>query len=55
MCWYAGPLISVNSRLLPVPIRVQSYRLSMLVFATGGFGVLAVITAWQPAGHLVRS
>lgn len=55
MCIYAGLLIVTNKRLLPEPIRVRSYRLGMLVFATVVFGALAVLTAWQQITNLLRS
>jgi hypothetical protein len=55
MCLYAALLIAINRRFLPAPIRVRSYRLGMLVFASLVFGALAVLTAWQQITNLLRS
>jgi hypothetical protein len=44
---YSGLLIVINRRGLPAPIRVKSYRLASLVWATALFGVLAAITIWE--------
>lgn len=54
MCVYAALLIVINRRLLPEPIRVRSYRLGMLIFATVVFGTLAVLTAWQQISAALR-
>jgi hypothetical protein len=50
---YSGLLIVINRRGLPVPIRVRSYRLASLVWATVLFGLLASITMWEQIGRLL--
>ena len=52
---YSGLLIAINRRGLPAPIRVRSYRLASLVWATVLFGLLASITIWEQAGQFWRS
>jgi hypothetical protein len=47
MFLYSGLLIVINRRGLPPPIRVRSYRLASLVWATVLFGALAAITIWE--------
>jgi hypothetical protein len=47
MCLYSVLLIVINRRYLPQPIRVRSYRLWALVWATIGYGILAALTIWQ--------
>jgi len=42
----------INRRGLPAPIRVRSYRLASLVWATVLFGLLASITIWEQLGRL---
>jgi hypothetical protein len=49
---YSGLLIVINRRGLPAPIRVRSYRLASLVWATVLFGLLASITIWEQLGRL---
>jgi hypothetical protein len=44
---YSGLLILINRRQLPEPIRVRSFRLAALVWATAIFGVLGGVTIWQ--------
>jgi hypothetical protein len=41
---YSGLLILINRRSLPAPIRVRGFRLAMLVWAIGLFGILSVLT-----------
>jgi len=53
MCVYSALLIVVNRRFLPAPIRVRSYRLGVLVWATIGFGGLALVTIWQQLSALL--
>jgi hypothetical protein len=53
MCLYSALLIVINRKHLPEAIRVRSYRLWILVWATLGFGVLAVLTIWQQASTLI--
>ena len=47
MCIYSALLIVINRRLLPGPIRIRSYRLALMIWATLGFGALAVLTIRQ--------
>jgi hypothetical protein len=49
---YSGLLIAINRRGLPAPIRVRSWRLASLFWATALFGALAAITIWEQAGRL---
>jgi hypothetical protein len=49
---YSGLLIVINRRGLPEPIRVRSWRLASLIWATLLFGALAAITMWEQAGRL---
>ena len=44
MCLYSALLIMINRRHLPEAVRVRSYRLWALVWATLVFGILAVLT-----------
>jgi hypothetical protein len=41
---YSGLLILINRKSLPAPIRVRGFRLAMLVWAIGLFGILSVLT-----------
>jgi hypothetical protein len=47
MCIYSALLIVINRRHLPQAIRLRSYRLAILVWASVVFGVLALITIYQ--------
>jgi hypothetical protein len=47
MCIYSALLIVINRRHLPQAIRLRSYRLAILVWASVVFGVLAIITIYQ--------
>jgi len=53
MCLYSALLIVINRKHLPGAIRVRSYRLAILVWATLLFGTLAVLTIWQQISNLV--
>jgi hypothetical protein len=55
MCLYSALLIVINRRHLPEPIRVRSYRLAALLWATLGFGTLAALTIWQQISNLLRA
>ena len=48
---YSGLLIVINRRGLPAPIRVRSFRLASLVWATVLYGLLASITMWEQTGR----
>jgi hypothetical protein len=52
MCLYSALLIVINRRHLPEPIRVRSYRLVALIWATLGFGTLAALTICQQISNL---
>jgi hypothetical protein len=54
MCLYSALLIVINRRCLPGAIRVRSYRLAALVWATLMFGALAGLTIWQQISTLLR-
>jgi hypothetical protein len=47
MCLYSALLLVLNRRGLPEEIRVRSYRTGALLWSTGFFGLLAVLTVWQ--------
>jgi len=49
---YAMLLLAMNRRSLPAEIRVRSFRVAALVFATGFFGVLSAITLVEQGGKL---
>jgi len=53
MCLYSVLLIAINRRHLPAPIRVRSYRLGALIWASAVFGVLALLTFWQQISALL--
>jgi hypothetical protein len=52
MFMYSILLLVMNRRSLPEPLRVRSYRIVALLFATGFFGVLSVITIIEQVGML---
>jgi hypothetical protein len=52
MCIYSALLIVINKHYLPKEIRVRSYRLGSLVWATILYGVLAALTIWQQLSKL---
>jgi hypothetical protein len=54
MFLYSGLLIVLNRRWLPGPIRVRSYRLAALVWATLMFGSLAALTIWTQVSPFFR-
>ena len=47
MCVYSALLIIINRRELPAAVRMRSYRLGIMVWATLLFGVMAALTIWQ--------
>jgi len=53
MCLYSALLIVINKRQLPEAIRIRSYRLWAIVWATLVFGTLAILTIWQQLSKLV--
>jgi hypothetical protein len=55
MSLYSALLIVINRRRLPKEIRVRSFRLTALIWATLAFGTLAVLTIWQQISILIRS
>ncbi|MBN1568306.1 MAG: Nramp family divalent metal transporter [Acidobacteria bacterium] len=55
MCLYSALLIVINRRFLPRPIRVRSYRLAVLIWATVAFGILAALTIWQQISTLFQT
>jgi len=48
-------MIVINTRHLPAPIRVRSYRTASLIWAVARFGVLTALTASPQIGQLLRS
>jgi hypothetical protein len=52
---YSILMIVINTRHLPAPIRVRSYRTASLIWAVALFGVLTALTAWQQIGNLLQS
>jgi hypothetical protein len=52
MCIYSGLLIVINRRELPAVVRMRSYRLGIMVWATLLFGVMAALTIWQQLQNL---
>jgi MFS family permease len=52
MCLYSALLIVINRKYLPKEIRVRSYRLGALIWATVVFGILAALTIWQQLSTL---
>jgi hypothetical protein len=53
MFLYSGLLIQLNTRRLPAPIRVRSFRLWALVWSIVFFGILAGLTVWQQAARFL--
>jgi hypothetical protein len=49
---YSVLLLILNSRVLPKPIRVRTYRVVALIWATGFFGVFSVLTIVDQVGTL---
>jgi hypothetical protein len=54
MCLYSVLLIAINRRHLPEPIRLRSFRLAAILWATLLFGTLAVLTIWQQITILLK-
>ena len=54
MFLYSMLLIVLNRRALPAPLRVGSYRLWALVWSSGFFGLLALLTIWQQVQRFAR-
>jgi len=54
MCIYSALLIVINKRRLPEAIRIRSYRLAAIVWATILFGTLAILTIRQQVSTLLR-
>jgi hypothetical protein len=54
MCFYSALLIVINRRHLPEAIRIRSYRLIALVWATLVFGTLAALTIRQQLSILLH-
>ena len=52
MFMYSILLLIMNRRSLPPALQVRSYRIAALLFATGFFGVLSVITIIEQVGQL---
>jgi hypothetical protein len=49
---YSILLLILNRRALPEPIRVKGYRIGVLLFSAGFFGVLSIITLIEQGGQL---
>jgi hypothetical protein len=49
---YSGLLIAINRRGLPPTIRVRSWRLASLIWATALFAALSAVTMWEQMGRL---
>ncbi len=47
MCIYSALLIVINRRELPGAVRLRSYRLAIMFWATALFGLMAGLTIWQ--------
>lgn len=54
MCFYSVLLIVINRRHLPQAIRIRSYRLAIMVWATLVFGALAALTIRQQLSMLLN-
>jgi hypothetical protein len=54
MCLYSGLLIHLNRRRLPDAIKIRSYRVAALVWATAFFGFLAALTMREQLNRLFR-
>jgi hypothetical protein len=52
MCLYSGLLIHLNRRRLPDAIKILSYRVAALVWATAFFGFLAALTMREQLNRL---
>jgi hypothetical protein len=54
MCMYSAMLLLLNRRALPEAIKIRSYRVAALIWSTGFFGLLAVLTIWQQVQRLLN-
>jgi hypothetical protein len=54
MCFYSALLIVINRRHLPRAVRIRSYRLAAMVWATLAFGALAAFTIRQQISILLQ-
>jgi hypothetical protein len=52
MSIYSGLIIVINRRALPAPVRMRSYRLGIMMWATLLFGAMAALTIWQQLQNL---
>jgi hypothetical protein len=52
MCLYSAMLLVLNRRGLPDAIKVRSYRVAVLVWATAFFGVMSLLTIRQQLARL---
>jgi hypothetical protein len=52
MSIYSGLIIVINRRELPAAVRMRSYRLGIMMWATMLFGVMAALTIWQQLQNL---
>ena len=52
MSIYSGLIIVLNRRELPVLVRMRSYRLAIMLWATLLFGLMAALTIWQQLQNL---
>ena len=53
MCLYSALLLMLNRKALPDAIKVRSYRVAILIFSTGFFGLLALLTVRQQLARLL--
>lgn len=52
MCMYSAMLFVLNRRGLPEAIKVRSYRVAILIWATAFFGVMSLLTIRQQLARL---
>lgn len=52
MSIYSAMVIVINRRQLPAAVRMRSYRLGIMVWATLLFGGMAALTIWQQLQNL---
>ena len=52
MSIYSGLIIVINRRALPAAVRMRSYRLGIMMWATMLVGVMAALTIWQQLQNL---
>ena len=53
MCLYSALLLMLNRTALPDAIKVRSYRVAILMFSVGFFGLLAALTVRQQLARLL--